>query len=322
MYQNESMIRQLIDCIGVHLCISLVDLSRHLQLSELELTLLLEEAVSLGLPVLVQQKTVRLKVPVQWLSQEHIAAAMPPCFELCSVHFQLGSTNEWLRARIMQGALKPQLCLAEHQTAGRGRRGRDWLSAMASGVLMSLSWPLSSSATGLSLCIGMAVVDGLERIGVQGAQLKWPNDIVFDGCKVGGLLCEVISVTSGGPMVIVGLGLNVTQTPSDLGASAWPAGSLQAHGALDRNQLCIELAHQMARACTSFQEGGCQDLPLRWRRYDCLRDREVLLNGTFAGYARGVDSCGNLLIQQPNNMMKAVNSGEVTVRPASVGTCL
>ena len=224
---------------------------------------------------------------------------------------ETASTNDWLLA---QADVHARACLAEAQSAGRGRRGRAWRTAPSGAVLLSLGWSLGGAAAdGLSLLSGLAAVDALRRAGVGGVGLKWPNDLMAGGKKLGGVLVEL----RGGDCVI-GLGVNVMMPPM-----ARESTNLQALGyEIDRDALAAGLIISHCSFLRRFCSGGFAQFAGEWQRLNVHRDRAVSVESpreTFHGVARGIDAAGALLVEQFDAQGQAghvrrVIAGEVSLR--------
>ncbi len=163
-----------------------------------------------------ERRGYQLEQPVELLDLQSLRrSAAAACIELpaaTEVFFELGSTNEYLHAAVAPLPGAPRLVFAELQTAGRGRRGREWLAPFGSGLTFSIGWtfaemPADLSALGLAL--GVCVVRALRELGAADVQLKWPNDIVHRHAKLGGLLLQMRSEAGGPAYVVAGLGLNL-----------------------------------------------------------------------------------------------------------------
>ena len=130
-----------------------------------------------------------------------------------AVFLEVDSTNNWLREQTLKGAPSGTVCIAEMQCAGRGRRGRTWVSPFAANLYLSLLWRSANGAAalgGLSLVTGIAVLRALRGYGIEEAGLKWPNDILVRDAKLAGVLIDVVGEASGPCAVIVGVGVNVS----------------------------------------------------------------------------------------------------------------
>jgi len=211
---------------------------------------------------------------------------------------EVGSTNDELAALAAHGAADGTALAARRQSAGRGRRGRNWHTLPGEHLLVSMLYrPTLDVAhlTGLTLDIGVAVAEVLEAHGLS-PRLKWPNDVLLAHKKVGGILCEVVD----GPNVIVGLGLNVAATslPADIAASAT---TLHAEGAkLDADALLPEVVAAIRAACRDYDRSGAPRVDAWRQRSASLGARVRELSGPHAGrlgHVVDVDADGALLVR-------------------------
>jgi BirA family biotin operon repressor/biotin-[acetyl-CoA-carboxylase] ligase len=238
---------------------------------------------------------------------------------------ELDSTSDRLLAVADLPAGRFDACLAEFQTAGRGRRGRSWLAPRASGLCLSLSWRFHEPPAALSalpLAAGVAVLRTLRRTGAAGLALKWPNDVVHAGRKLGGVLIDMRGEAAGTAYVVVGVGLNVRLPQAvreDLAAEGCEATDLAALGAGgSRNELAAALIGELALMLEEFGARGLAAFEDEWRAADSLAGRRVrVLQGaqTLEGMARGVDADGALLLEAAGGTRRIL-SGDVTVRTA------
>ena len=164
----------------------------------------------------VKGRGYRIPGGIELLDAEQVTAALQPLASRLLTSLVLlesvDSTNAEALRRAEAGDSSGLVCSAEQQTAGRGRRGRQWVSPFASNLYLSLLRKFDQGAAaleGLSLAVGVAVARALEAAGMPAVQLKWPNDILFDGAKLGGVLLEMIGDAAGPCKVVIGVGLNV-----------------------------------------------------------------------------------------------------------------
>jgi BirA family biotin operon repressor/biotin-[acetyl-CoA-carboxylase] ligase len=270
----------------------------------------------------------RLAAPLDLLTAAAIRRELPQFatdrLRNLDVHETLASTSDALLAVQDLPAGRFDACFAEFQTAGRGRRGRRWLAPFASGVCLSLNWSFRDSASALgalSLAVGVAVLRTLQKQGVAGAGLKWPNDIVHEGRKLGGILIDLRGEAAGPAYVVVGVGLNVRFPPhaiESLRTQGIEAVDLAALGATPRrSQVAAALVTELALAFEEFAARGFAAFAPEWREADALAGRNVrVLHGEQfeEGVARGVDEDGALLLDAGSGPHRVL-SGEVTVRP-------
>jgi BirA family biotin operon repressor/biotin-[acetyl-CoA-carboxylase] ligase len=163
----------------------------------------------------VRGKGYRLTHPLELLDQDKILAAMSlgsqTSIRKLDIHQSIESTNALLLDQEARDMVSGHVCLAEQQTAGRGRRGRFWVSPYGCNIYFSLFWKFSMGPAqlgGLSLAAGLSVVRSLESVGVSGVGLKWPNDVYWRNRKLAGLLLEVTGEAEGPSIVVLGIGIN------------------------------------------------------------------------------------------------------------------
>ncbi len=233
----------------------------------------------------------------------------------------IDSTSGELLRRNAHTDIHGLLLAAEWQTAGRGRRGRRWISSIGGSLTFSLGWRFEQGAgylSGLSLAVGVAIARALEAAGFHGVDLKWPNDLVHSGRKLGGILIELSGEALGPSVVVVGVGINVRLSGAMRAAIDQPVTDLAAISqTIDRNALLARIAAEIARALVLYGDSGFAAFRAEWQRRHALQDRrvEVLLpDGSVArGNAAGVDADGALLVDRGGRRLRFV-SGEVSLR--------
>lgn len=254
---------------------------------------------------------------IRTLLDSQVAAHIPEI----SIHASLDSTNTWLMQRAETGIPSGSVCLAEQQTAGRGRHGRTWVSPPGGNLYLSLLWryPMQPKRlSGLSLACGVAVVRALWQLGITGLTLKWPNDLLLHNRKLAGLLIEVRGDIEGPSYIIIGLGLNIhlpTQYATTI-EQPWIAldhcFSNQAHS---RNLLVATILNQMIQAVIEFGSGGLTPFLADWNGCDALCAKEVRLkigNENIDGYYLGIDQDGSLRLAV-NSVELSYYGGEITL---------
>ncbi len=233
------------------------------------------------------------------------------------------STSSELLRRAERGAPAGSVIVADHQSAGRGRRGRPWLSAPEASLTFSLLWRFTGppgQLAGLSLAVGVAVARALEASGVAGIELKWPNDILLDGGKVGGILIE-LEAAPGSMLAVIGIGLNL-QLPAtgDEEMLHPPAALAQALSPVpDRHQLLAQLLIDLATVLDGFAETGFAAVRDDWQARHAWQGRYVrLLNGGLVdreGKCLGADTDGALLLKTAAGVERCL-SGDLSLRAA------
>jgi len=268
----------------------------------------------------------RLVTPLELLDPAAILAALPAAagrhLAGLQIHDEIDSTNDRLMAAAAQQAPAGTLCLAERQTAGRGRRGRTWVSPFGRNLYLSLLWRYPVGPAGLggvSLAAGVAVADVLERLGVADLGLKWPNDLLWRHRKLAGLLLEVGGEAQGPSHLVVGLGLNLRLEPDQARAIDQPWADL--HEALGgdlpgRNRLAAALIAGLLAMLERFGQVGLAPFLDDWARFDLLCGQRVrlhlgerLIEGDYAG----IEPDGTLRLETAAGPQR-FHSGEVSVR--------
>ena len=273
----------------------------------------------------VHGKGYRLRNPVECLDKGEILSAIPAGIknnlERISIFEKIDSTNQYLVEKLGTPDFHAHAVLAEYQHGGRGRCGNSWYSPVASGIYLSLGWnfDLPPDTPGiLSIAAGVAVIRALQKSGVQGAGLKWPNDIFWQDRKLGGILIEMRTEVAGPANAIIGVGLNYaisSQNCPDLDQPWTDLVSIQ-QDVVSRNQITGNLIGEILQAIKEMQQAGSSGLIDVWREYDCMTGREVRLliaGKSITGMVRGIDADGSLLIQI-NGEIHKYQSGEITLR--------
>lgn len=276
----------------------------------------------------VRGKGYRLARPVELLEREKVIAALDAqtrkAVVQLDVFHEIDSTNAYLLEAAKQGDASNRVCMAEYQRAGRGRRGRQWVSPLGGNLYLSLLWRFQGGATalgGLSLAMAVAVMRTLRDVGLSSARLKWPNDILVDGHKLAGILLELSGEATGPCAVVVGLGLNVRTPATEMSAVTQPWTDLESAlgKTVSRNALAARLLCRMVSAAESFERNGLAPFMSEWSEWDALAGNEITLElptGPLRGVARGVDETGALLLARDGELLR-YHSGEVSVRRAT-----
>jgi len=241
---------------------------------------------------------------------------------LVNVEQILDSTNQWLLDK-MPNLDNGQTCIAEYQLAGRGRRGRTWVSPFASHLYFSYYWRFESGIdklSGLSLLVGIAVVNALEKIGIPGASLKWPNDIYYQGKKLAGILIELNGQVNEACHTVIGIGINVRMPPeqAELIDQPWIDLSSLSSEKVDRNQLSATLINELQTLLPEYEQTGLQPHLARWLDLDCFLNKPVnvlLAEKNSSGICRGIDDTGALLLEVDGQIERYIG-GEVSLRLA------
>jgi BirA family biotin operon repressor/biotin-[acetyl-CoA-carboxylase] ligase len=244
--------------------------------------------------------------------------------EILEVFPEIESTNSYLLEQPCPPPGRYRVAIADYQTAGRGRMNRSWHSPPSSGLCMSMAFTFTNmpeNFPSLSLAIGIGVAQKLESLGARGIAVKWPNDIVAEDGKLGGILSEVVPAKADGVTVVVGIGLNTDF--KHFGNDS--AISSRLGRAVDLASCCDKLPSRVVIAAAiieclcdtmiRFESSGFSPFHDTWLKYDWLRGQEVTIAspaGVGAGIADGVDVDGALLLNSQGNRRR-FTSGSVTL---------
>jgi len=272
----------------------------------------------------VRGRGYRLAAPLALLDRARIARELGAS----SAHFALEvldsaeSTNTLLMQRAAAGAPAGSVIAAEWQTRGRGRHGRAWHSMPGAALTFSVLWRFEQGAgflAGLSLAVGVAVARVLAALGVDNAGLKWPNDVLWGGGKLAGILIEMQGDTLGPSAAVIGIGLNCRLPDALRDRIDQPAADLaSACGAApDRNRVLALLLIELECVLDAFACNGFTPLRDEWQRYHVYQRKAVRLalpdGGVVSGTAEGVADDGALLLATKTGPRR-FHSGEVSLR--------
>ncbi|MFA7594635.1 MAG: bifunctional biotin--[acetyl-CoA-carboxylase] ligase/biotin operon repressor BirA [Thiohalobacteraceae bacterium] len=273
----------------------------------------------------VRGRGYRLEHPIELLDSDVIRDSLSPAtrsrIPRVDVFSQIDSTNTYLKKCAPLDAPSGAVCLAEWQTAGRGRRGRDWVSPFGENLYLSVLWRFASgpaAIAGLSLVVGVAVARALR--GVTGADigLKWPNDLLWQGRKLAGILIDLAGEAGGPSYAVIGIGINVRM--SDRGAKTinqpWVDLFRVCGDTPSRNRLTALVLDELVDAITTFELQGLTPFVEAWREFDMVVGRSVQLylpNEVVHGEARGIDANGAFIVQVGAELRR-FSSGEISLR--------
>ncbi|HIP76130.1 MAG TPA: bifunctional biotin--[acetyl-CoA-carboxylase] ligase/biotin operon repressor BirA [Psychromonas hadalis] len=232
----------------------------------------------------------------------------------------LDSTNQWLIDNI-NNIESGQVCIAEYQLAGRGRRGRKWVSPFASHLYFSYYNAFNVSLdqlSGVSLLVGLVCVNALEKLSVEGLKLKWPNDIYYQNKKLAGILIETAPSTRDQTKVIIGIGINVKMPPDQakLIDQPWIDLNSVTTGKIDRNQLSALLIKELDTLLPKFEKEGLSPFIDQWFKYDNFLNQPVSLiigEQIEPGICKGINQHGALLLEQNGKIIPFIG-GEISLR--------
>ncbi|RNM01589.1 bifunctional biotin--[acetyl-CoA-carboxylase] ligase/biotin operon repressor BirA [Dickeya undicola] len=265
----------------------------------------------------VTGKGYALSAPIQLLDVEKI------CSQIQSGNIAvlpvIDSTNQYLLDRL-DSVSSGDVCIAEYQQAGRGRRGRKWFSPFGSNLYLSLYWRLDqgpAAAVGVSLVIGIIMAEVLHHLGAEGVRVKWPNDLYLNDKKLAGILVELNGRTGDAAHLVIGAGINLRMNSSGSTVIDQDWINLQEAGIdIDRNLLAVKLVTELRVALAIYEQQGLAPFISRWRNLDNFYNREVRLivgNREIKGINKGIDNQGALLLEQ-NGDIQSYIGGEISLR--------
>ena len=266
----------------------------------------------------------RLQNPLELLDEALIRRELSALAASRLNHIEMlvsvGSTNSYLLKGSLE-ALAGTVVFAERQTAGRGRRGKPWVSPFACNVYMSLCWQFDSSVGELAclpLVVALSAAAALDRVGMSGHQIKWPNDLLLRDHKLAGCLVEVQGDASGPCHAVIGVGINV-RMPQGMPAlepidQAWTDVASSVPG-VSRNQCAGALLDELVTNLAGYGQEGFAAFQGQWRSRDCLAGRQVEIahhNQLIRGKVTGISDRGGLLLETAGTVAEYL-AGEVSV---------
>ncbi|MDC9595014.1 bifunctional biotin--[acetyl-CoA-carboxylase] ligase/biotin operon repressor BirA [Xenorhabdus sp. IM139775] len=231
----------------------------------------------------------------------------------------IDSTNQYMLDKLAE-LDSGDACVAEYQYAGRGRRGRKWVSAFGRNLYLSMYWRLEqgpAAAIGLSLVVGIVIAEVLNRQGAERVKVKWPNDLYLDDKKLAGILVELTGKTGDAAHVVIGIGMNISMSSDQQKSINQNWINLQQSGTvIERNKLVTEIIVELKEALIQFENEGLASFIPRWFKLDNFINRSVKLiigDQEVYGIARGIDQQGALLLDI-NGVVTPYIGGEISLR--------
>lgn len=294
-------------------------LARALKMSRTTICDLINQLIHYGVRLECEgEKGYRLSPPLYLLDAQLLTAAIQQPISL-QIFESITSTNDYLKS-ISHTSL-PIVCLAECQTAGRGRFQRAWHSPFAQNIYLSLSYRLDCEITqlaGFSLVISLVIAKMLKHLyPTQPIQVKWPNDIMIHHHKLSGSLIELQTETPGSYRVIIGIGINVNMIDDtqEVISQSWTSLKTLTGENINRNLLVATLINQLFDALQHFQSEGLAYFMGDWKAFDGLYNQPVSLNsphGLRHGIMKGIDQQGQLLLET-NHGIEAFSAGDTSL---------
>ena len=302
------------------------DIARSLGRSRATLSEALKVAPEMGLEIFsVPGRGYRLAEPIEFLDAAELARSLDGSGVRVEVVDEIDSTSTRLMAMAGEGAASGTCLAAEWQRAGRGRRGRSWVSSLGGSLTFSLLWRFERGAghlAGLSLAVGAAVARALSANGIARVQVKWPNDVVVDFRKIAGILVETTGDIQGPSVAVVGVGVNyrlsertlqgIDQAVTDVVHCAAPAASPS------RNALLAALLAELAATLRRFEATGFAPERDAWRSLHAYHGRPVRVlpanEAPFDATVSDVAPDGALVVTLPDGRSLSLASAEISLR--------
>ncbi len=296
--------------LGVALGVSRSAVWKQLQHLEAELNLPIHK---------VRGRGYQLAAPLSLLEVSAIAeCSQGECWPAL-IFDSIDSTNAQALRAIGDGQAAPFLVLAERQTAGRGRRGRQWVSPFAENLYYSLVLRIEGGMRqleGLSLVVGLAVMRTLQSFGVADAGLKWPNDVLVNNQKIAGILLELVGDPADVCHVVLGIGINVNMQVTTEVDQQWTSVRRETGIAIDRNLLVARLNHNLQMDLERHRRAGFAEFQREWEKAHLWQGQAVsLIAGVnrIDGVVRGIDGQGALRLEV-DGVEKSFSGGELSLR--------
>ncbi len=279
---------------------------------------------NMGLDVYrVTGKGYRIAEPIVLLDAKKIQQAMlsKHCPAVIEVKSTVDSTNDYFLQQLDHALIPGQVCLAEYQQSGRGRRGRQWISPFGSHVYLSMYWYLEqgmSTAMGLSVVVALAISDAIKALYAIDVELKWPNDIYIKGKKLAGVLIDLEGQALEPCHSVIGVGINVNMPAISADVIDQPWTDLQSHcsQSIDRNILTAKLIDCLLLRLKEHQQQGITAMLADWQKADRYLNKQIrIITGSneTLGICRGINDQGALLLEV-NGVIKVIYGGEVSLR--------
>lgn len=283
----------------------------------------LQKLSALGLTVeSVKGRGYRLLGGIELLSLASIRANLLPhnakYISHIDVLMEASSTNNVAMTRVLEGKGQGYVCLAEYQSAGRGRRGRQWVSPLGRNLYLSLAWEFEGGVNqleGLSLAVGAALADTLSDMGLVGLGLKWPNDILLNNRKLAGVLLEIVGDPAGICQVVVGVGININMPSSVSIDQPWASLSEQLCD-VSRNVVAARFLNALVLLLSQYHQHGFAACLPQWRKLDVFAGKAVNVmfgDRVVEGVANGVLPTGALRLLV-DGQEQIIHGGEVSLR--------
>lgn len=302
-------------------------LAQHFKVTRTTIWSAIQHAHNLGIEVFsVRGRGYKLPASVEFLQHEEVLHAIGEQRAWFNLHIldEVPSTNTYLMNQSAKGAAHVTCVAANLQTNGKGRRGRAWVSHLGASLTFSLLWRFQSGAaalSGLSLAVGVALVRAFNSLGINNVHLKWPNDVLFDGKKLAGILIELQGDMDGPSAAVIGVGINLNLPETVLKNIDQPAIDLANVSAtpIKHSELLGVLLKHLAEVLKQFEENGFTALRDEWTQYHAYHQKHVRMlmpdSREVHGVVSNVAEDGILLVDTALGLQR-FSAGEISLRSA------
>ena len=304
-------------------------IAKHFKVSRVSIWQAIAEAEKLGVEIFsVRGKGYSLSHPVQFIDEAKVKKAigeMASWFNI-KVFDVLDSTNNFLMQEAPKGYPHASCVVANIQTSGKGRRGRQWQSSLGENLTFSFLWRFTKGAaalSGLSLAVGTSLIRSLKKIDVNQALLKWPNDILVNDDegykKLAGILIELQGDMDGQSTAIIGVGINLKLSKKQLAKIDQPAIGINQciDNEVDTNEFLGIIIKDLTEVLAKFESNNFEYFKDEWQSYDAFQDQSISISlgdgGIISGKEHGVNNMGALEVITEDGT-KTFSSGEVSIR--------
>lgn len=296
------------------------DIAAYLSISRTAVWKVIQRLKSYHIDIQSHHQGYQLNAPLILLDKHKIESLIKDSGVTLECFETIDSTNDYLKNEMPLKNL--HVCLAEHESKGRGRMGRSWAAPFGRNIYCSFGYVFNkdtSELSGLSLVIGILIANMLESLDPQIKPfLKWPNDIYVNNQKLGGILIDIIAEANGSCKAIIGVGLNINMKDGALEGVDQPWTSLEhiLNIKLDRNVVVAQLINSVVKGMDVFVEKGMEPFLTQWKRYDVLENKQISLGrGTeiLSGVARGITPQGYLRVELSSGEIRNFSYGDTTL---------
>lgn len=251
---------------------------------------------------------------------DQLSKPITSMIETFDIFASLSSTNDYIKSLPRPNLDHLRICVAEHQSNGKGRHGRTWFSPFGTNIYLSCGWHVAcdlSELGGLGLVVMIAVADAITKItGTEGFKIKWPNDLLFNDNKVCGCLVEIQAESYYDAWVTMGIGIDVNMKHNGFPIDTpWASLFDITQKYFDRNVLIAGVLNHLSEYLKLFKEKGFSAFLDKWQNYDYLLSKTIEIacaDKKWTGKMLGVDKTGQLILQDVNDTISLHSSGDTT----------